>query len=68
MEKKIRGKVQETMGKAKQKAGRMAGHDELHRKGTGDRVKGVARQVAGKTEEVVHKAATEARAKIRKHQ
>ncbi|MGW6143418.1 CsbD family protein [Streptomyces sp. NPDC055144] len=65
--KKLHGKAQETMGKAKQKIGRATGDNELRVKGTGDRVKGKAQQAAGEVEQTVRGGAEETKGKIRKH-
>ncbi|MGW7367016.1 CsbD family protein [Streptomyces sp. NPDC054841] len=65
--KKIRGKAQETVGKAKQKAGEVAGDEELRLKGTSDRIEGEARQAAAKAEDKVRGTAEEVKGKARKH-
>ncbi|MGW1893418.1 CsbD family protein [Streptomyces sp. NPDC002004] len=61
--KKIRGKTQETVGKAKEELGRVTGDEELSLKGTGDRIEGKTKQAAGKTGQTVRGTAEEVKGK-----
>ncbi|TFE51853.1 CsbD family protein [Streptomyces sp. ICN441] len=65
--KKIRGKAQETVGKAKQKAGKVTGDEELRAEGTSDRVAGQSKEKAAEVEQTVRGTAEELKGKARKN-
>ncbi|WP_142215455.1 CsbD family protein [Streptomyces sp. SLBN-118] len=65
--KRIRGRAQETVGKAKQKFGRATGRDDLRVKGTGDRIEGKARRAVGEMADKVKGTAEEFKGKMRRH-
>ncbi|WP_406397448.1 CsbD family protein [Streptomyces sp. NBC_00879] len=65
--KRIRGRAQEAVGKAKQKIGRATGRDDLRAKGTGDRAEGKARHTVGEMTDKIKGAAEEVKGKMRRH-
>ena len=47
---RVRGKVREIQGKAKQKAGRLSGNRKLENQGTDDRIVGTIQHAVGKVQ------------------
>lgn len=47
---RVRGKVREIQGKAKQKAGRLSGNRKLENQGTDDRIVGTIQNAVGKVQ------------------
>lgn len=56
MGEKLKGKLDQATGAAKQAAGRASGDEELEQEGTGERVKGDLREAAGKAKDALRHA------------